>query len=161
MKKKNNVKVKRTDWKGKVEELNLIVEVQKDKLESDNKAYNKQYNYMKNNKNFWIGSLLVALIFATIVVMIMSQRIGARDHRIDYLEYANTNAVDEIHKCQNELTYVTGLYNKGYYEVINSADLTDTFFDCCYPVDCPQAVNNPPDCKCEYMLMCTESTIWG
>jgi len=157
---KKQIKVKRTNWKGKVEELNLIVNLQKEKNELDNKNYVRNYNDMKSNKNFWIGALFVALVFATIAVLVMAQRIEARDHRINYLEIANTAAVDEVHKCRTEYNYVSGLYDKGYYEVINGADLTDSFFDCCYPSDCPESVNNPVDCKCEYLLMC-DNNLWG
>lgn len=28
------------------------------------------------------------------------------------------------------------------------------FGDCCYPTECSQAKNNPPDCTCTYMVMC-------
>jgi hypothetical protein len=155
------LKAKRIDWKGKVEELNLIVELQKDKSDSEHKQYVKQYDELKKDKNFWLWILFGLVVLTTFVILVLNNRMADKDVQIVLLSEANHYAVDSLRTCRAELSYVTGLYNKGYYEVINSADLTDTFFDCCWPSNCAESVNNPVDCKCEYLLMCTESNLWG
>lgn len=158
--KMKKVKIIRTDWKKKYEEAEIDRQTCQSNRMNEYRNYAKQYKEMNNGKNFWLWIVFLALIFATFVIVVLSARIEDRDNRISYLEGANREAVNVIHNCQAQLTSVTDLYDKGYYEVINSADLTDSFFDCCYPSDCPEAVNNPVDCKCEYMLMCGVDPLW-
>jgi len=34
---------------------------------------------------------------------------------------------------------------------------TQKTLSCCYPSDCPQAINNPENCICEYAIYCSRN----
>jgi len=66
------------------------------------------------------------------------------------LNYGTTNVsliqVDQYPNCNCSCPNSFSPYYTMSYISLNRS--------CCYPLDCPEAKNNPKDCKCTYVIEC-------
>jgi len=151
----------RINWKKKYESSEKELGESKQARLEEHRNYVKQYKDTTQTKNFWIGVLALIIVMCVIVIIVTQNELTQRDTRIILLASANNYAVNEVRNCRADLETMTNLYNEEYYEVITTEKASNGIFsDCCYPSDCVESKNNPKDCKCEYMVMCT-TNLWG
>lgn len=151
---------KRTNWKGKCEEQDFIITLQQDQNEQLKKKnsdeylmYQKNFHDMRKTKNFWIWALAIISLLLLISLGVAQNKLQESQDKNYMLTESALTSYNNLNQCLNELEILSDKYKTGFYEAVLNEPTK--LFDCCWPKDCAESVNNPSTCSCEYVVQCS------
>jgi len=99
-----------------------------------------------DTKVFWL-MIIIAILLIYFISLIWNISL------LEVHTYTNCSCPEHNYWNYNKLEPNEAIITHSLHWLDNNP-MGDLIRRCCYPLDCPQAKDNPEDCKCTYMVMC-------